>query len=100
MAFIHIYMRFHAVMSFKQIRKHVLTGGYEEGHFGSMGATQAAGWERELMSWLCQSRGGHTTCYTSSFTPRRRGQKASLDSIHRLSMLESSERSINVGVCF
>lgn len=33
----------------------MLTGEYKEGHFGSMGATQAAEWERELMCQLCQS---------------------------------------------
>lgn len=30
-------------------------GEYKEGHFGSVGATQAAEWEIELMSRLCES---------------------------------------------
>lgn len=33
-----------------KIQKHMLTGEYREGHFGSMGATEAAEWEREVMS--------------------------------------------------
>ena len=33
----------------KQNTKHVLIGEYKEEHFGSMGATQAAEWEREML---------------------------------------------------
>ncbi len=32
----------------------MLTGEYKEGHLGSMGATQAAEWERDVMSQLCE----------------------------------------------
>lgn len=41
-------------MLFKQNTKHVLTGEYKKRHFDSMGATQAAEWEREMMSQVCE----------------------------------------------
>lgn len=40
------------VMLFKQNPKHVLTGEYKKRHSGSMDATQAAEWEREMMRWV------------------------------------------------
>lgn len=61
----------------------------QRGHFGSMGATQAAEWERDLTSWLCQSDKGtaertysiHTLGLTSW---QCYGQKASLNYFHQL----------------
>lgn len=39
----------------KQTTEHVLAGEYRGRKFGSVDATQAAEWEREMMQQLCES---------------------------------------------
>lgn len=41
-------------MSSEQTTKHVLAGEYRGRYFGSMGATQAAEWEREMIHQICE----------------------------------------------
>lgn len=78
----------------KQNTKHMLIGEYKEKHFGSMGATQAAEWEREMLcepqacekedeEEIKKQQGRTYSSYTLGFTSRQGyEQKASNSYIH------------------